>query len=337
MAPRSRTGKLMQGLFGRFGQKKAEPVTARPNSRTKQSQSRTDLAEIDADEFPIAKRYDADDEDTNWDDAEATENENNPIVSPQLTIPAVATSESIVPEIDNWDEALPAATVKDSNVREVRGKNRVPAPPNEDIWDENLPNPTFSIGGNPDRKTVSTDRLGQAVGLWAAIIQQFRRILPKQLRQLSDAIVTAIVVALVTIAIWLVDSFALPGIDPSTTANPSTSPIVTIQPSSPVINPEQAFIDALQTQLADVTSQYPDDIIQTLQVDSNSDRLIVRLNPVWYSIDKNRQNNLTDRMWFQAKANHFMRLELQDADGMAIARSPVVGQHMIILQRQKST
>jgi hypothetical protein len=325
----------MQGLFGRFGQKKADPVIARPNSRPKQSKSRTDSAEIDADEFPIAKRYNADDEDTNWDDAETIENENSPIVFPQSNIPAVATSASTVPEIDNWDEALPAATVKDSSVREVRRKNRVPATPNEDVWDENLPSPTFSIGGNPDLKTVSTDRLGQAVGLWAAIIQQFRRILPQPLRQLSDAIVTVILVALVTISIWLVDSFALPGIDPST-ANPPTSPIATIQPSSPIVNPEQAFIDALQTQLADVTSQYPDNIIQTLQVDSNSDRLIVQLNPVWYSIDENRQNNLTDRMWLQAKANHFTRLELQDADGMAIARSPVVGRHMIILQRQKS-
>jgi hypothetical protein len=322
----------MQGLFGRFGKKKSEPVVSSPNSRIKNSPS---SAAIDVDEFPIAKRYDADDEDTNWDDAETTENENNPILDPQPTLPAVETSAATTPDIDNWDEALPAATVKDSNVREVRGKNRVPALPSEDIWDDNLPNPTFSLGGNPPPQSASPDRMGQAIGLWTATIQQFRRILPAPLRQLSDAIVTAILVAIVTISIWFVDSFALPGIDPSTANTPARS-ITAIQPNRPVINPEQALIEAIQTQLTDVTSQYPDDLVQTLQADFSSDRLIVRLNPVWYSLDDAQQNNLTDRMWIQARANHFTKLELQDIEGRSIARSPVVGQHLIILQRRSS-
>ena len=200
MAPRSRTGKLMQGLFGRF-QKKTDPVVSRPNLRQKNSSAPPEPAEIDVDEFPIAQRYDPDDdEDTNWADAEATDNENNPIVPPQRTIPGLdlATS-SNTPDIDNWDDALPAATVKDSNVRQVRGKNRIPAPPSEDIWDDNLANPQFSIGGNSPQPGGSPDRLGQAVGLWTAMLAQFRRILPAPLRQLSDAIVTAIIIAIVTI------------------------------------------------------------------------------------------------------------------------------------------
>ena len=330
MAPRSRTGKLMQGLFGRF-QKKTEPVVSRPNSRKKKSSEPAAPAEIDGDEYPIAQRYD-DDEDTNWADADTTSNENNPIVPPQRTIPGLdlATS-SNNPDIDNWDDALPAATVKDSNVRQVRGKNRIPAPPSEDIWDDNLANPQFSIGGNSPQQEVSPDRLGQAVGLWTAMLAQFRRILPAPLRQLSDAIVTAIIIAIVTIAIWFIDSFALPGIDPSTaTAPPQT--VVTIQ-TTPVVNPEQVFIEAIQAQLQTITSQYPADLIQTLQIDPTSDRLLVRLNPIWYTLDDSQQNDLADRMWLQAKANHFTKLELQDNNSISIARSPVVGQHSIVLQR----
>jgi hypothetical protein len=41
-------------------------------------------------------------------------------------------------------------------------------------------------------------------------------------------------------------------------------------------------------------------------------------------------------MWLQAQANHFTKLEVQDAQGNSIARSPVVGQHLIILQRRQS-
>jgi hypothetical protein len=326
----------MQGLFGRLGKKKPEPVGSRPNSQMNEPQS---SAEIDVEEFPIARRFDPDEE-TNWDDAETIENENSPIVDPQpfaqctdSAIGPVATSTSTTPDVDNWDEALPAATVKDSNVQQVRGKNRVPAQPSEDVWDDNLPNSTFSIGGNPPPQSVSPDRMGRAIGIWTATIQQLRRILPAPLRQLSDAILTAIVIALVTISIWVVDSFTLPGIAPSAVSKPSLPTMTAISPN-PVINPEQAFIDAIQAQLNDVTSQYPDDLIQTLQVDFTSERLIVRLNPIWYSLDDQQQNNLTDRMWLQARANHFTKLEVQDAQGNSIARSPVVGQHLIILQRR---
>ena len=331
----------MQGLFGRLGKKKPEPVVSRPNSQMNDPQS---PAEMDVEEFPIARRFDPDDEETNWDDAETIENEHSPIVDPQpfaqrvdRPIGSVVASTSTTPDIDNWDEALPAATVKDSNVQQqVRGKNRVPAQPSEDVWDENLPNSTFSIDGNPPQQSVSPDQMGRAIGIWTATSQQLRRILPVPLRQLSDAILTAIVIALVTIAIWFVDRFTLPGIDPSAVNTPSRPTMTAISPNS-VISPEQAFIDAIQAQLTDITSQYPEDLIQTLQVDFTSDRLIVRLNPIWYGLDDQQQNQLADRMWLQARANHFTKLEVQDAQGNSIARSPVVGQHLIILQRRQSS
>jgi hypothetical protein len=63
---------------------------------------------------------------------------------------------------------------------------------------------------------------------------------------------------------------------------------------------------------------------------------IVQLNPVWYLIGDEQQDRVTDRMWLQARANHLTKLELRDGDGNSIARSPVVGQHMVILQRRQS-
>jgi hypothetical protein len=330
----------MQGLFGRFGKKNpAQPAVSPANPRYNSTPSQ---AEIDDREFPSANKFD-DDEETNWDDAETLADENNPIVYAQPILPVVATPPvTTTPDLEDWDEALPAATVKNSNIQEVRrGKNPVPVAQSEDVWAEDLPSKAFSSSGslNPDL-SYPPSRMEQAIGFWAASLQQFRRFLPAPMRQLSDAILTAIVVMLVTVGIWFVDGFFVPGVDPSVAIQPATPAAAQPTPSTPVAasagSPEQAFIEAIQTQLSEITSQYPDDIIQTLQVDIARDRLVVQLNPIWYLISDDRQDRVTDKMWLQAKATHFTKLEIQDAQGVSIARSPVVGQHMIILQRRQS-
>jgi hypothetical protein len=329
----------MQGLFGRFGKKDPPPEVSNPNYRTDRSRDRLD--EVDLPEYPSVANFEDDDEETNWADAELGENENNPILRPQQIVPAVAPPSSpTTPDPDEWDEALPAATVKNSNRQAARrGKQPVLVPRDEEIWDGDLPNPTFS---KPDRTIAPTATtatpMERVVGLWTATIAQFRRILPARLRRLSDPILTAIVIAVVTTAIWAIDNFTLPGVAPSVNTAPST-PVVVTQPnpiaSPPQVSPEQAFVEAIQTQLAELTSQYPDNIVQTLQVDLAHDRLSVRLAPVWYTLDDTRQNEIVDRMWNQARSNNFSKLELQDTKGRSLARSPVVGREMIILQRHQ--
>jgi hypothetical protein len=328
----------MQGLFGRFGKKDPTPEVASPNYRTDRSGDRLD--EIDLPEYPSVANFEDDDEETNWADAELGENENNPILRPQQVVPAVAPSSPTTPDPDEWDEALPAATVKNSTRQAARrGKQPVTAPRDEEIWDEDLPNPTFSKPAQPNTPTATTATpMERVVGLWTATIAQFRRILPTSMRRLSDPILTAIVIGIVTIAIWAIDNIAVPGVAPSVATAPST-PVVVTNPnpiaSPPQISPEQAFVEAIQTQLTALTSQYPDNIVQTLQVDLDRDRLIVRLAPVWYTLDDARQNEIVDRMWSQARSNNFSKLELQDLDGRTLARSPVVGREMIILQRHQ--
>lgn len=348
----------MQGLFGRFGKKDPnQPITSAANPRRSSQVSRSgfrddqNVTEPEL-EFPRADRFD-DDEETNWDDAETLVNEDNPWTQPApdrivyaQPIVTVVTPPipSTTPDLEDWDEALPAATVQHNNVQEVRRakQNSVPASPPEDIWDDNLPNRAFSPTGGieidqsqqPLRQPTQPRPIESAIGLWAASLQQLRRLLPAQLRQLSDLVLTGILVMLVTVGISFINGFFAPGIDPAVAQVPA--PVVAAQPSSsPEIagSPEQAFIEAIQRQVSDITSQYPDEIIQTLNIDVNRDRLIVRLNPIWYQIGDDRQNQITAQMWLQAKANHFSKLEVQDAQGNLIARSPVVGREMIILQR----
>jgi hypothetical protein len=345
MAPRSRTGKLMQGLFGRFGKKNPESSVNRATPRRNDPPFQPEYD----DREPIASRYDNDDdEETNWDDAETLADDTNLWAQPVAGKVVSDRSNAIVapptptaPDLEDWDEALPAATVKSSNLQEARrGKSPVSVPPTEDVWDESLPQQTFLSNNNVNLDRSAPGLKERAIGFWSGTLQQFRRFLPAPIRQLSDAILIAIAIAIVTVGIWFVDGFFIPKIEPSVAKTPST-PIAAQPYSQPAIdttstNPEQAFIEAIETQLSDITSQYPDDLIQTLSVDIARDRLVVRLDPIWYTLDDEQQNRLTDRMWLQAQSNQFSKLEIQDSQGVSIARSPVVGKHPIILQRRST-
>jgi hypothetical protein len=321
----------MQGLFGRFGKK--QPPAGSPPDFFATSEPST--ADIEFDEFPVTSRFE-DDEETNWDDVETLVDPDR-VAYPQPTAPlAPAVPPAPLNLDEDWDEALPAATVKNSNTQEARRiKPDRQSPLSGKLGQEQRPTPIpIDNRANPRNSTLSPT--ATAIGFWTAIVQLFRRILPPPIRQLSDALLTAILAIGLTAAIWFVDGWlATP--TPTPGGMTSTVPIVA-QPTSTVIpiDPEQTFIDAIQAQLTDITSQYPDNIIHTLQVDLPRDLAIVRLNPVWYTLDDNQQDRLSDRMWLQARANHFSKLELQDSTGQPIARSPVVGQHTIVLQRRQS-
>jgi hypothetical protein len=383
----------MQGLFGRFGRKTSPPPTdSSENSRQQRQRSPSELDDRstanrrewenstpEERDFPISS-FDTDDEETNWDDAETEDNENNPIVprfdrqvayAQPIAPVAPPPTKSTTSDLDDWDEALPAATVKNNTIQEARrSKNAPPVSLGEDIWDDDPDTPSASSGtpsGNLNLDPTPPNRVGKKLapnslrGFWAGTLAQFRRFLPAPIRQLSDAILTGIVVAIVTVGIWFVDGFFVPSTAPSVAKTPSAPEIVPIPPiapspalaptapptatspalvpaipASPPIDPDRAFVAAIQTQLTEITSQYPDKIVKSIDVDLARDRLIVRLDPLWYTIDDREQNSLTDRMWLQAQANHFTKLEIQDSQGVSIARSPVVGKHPIILQRRQS-
>ncbi len=319
----------MQGLFGRFG-KKHPPVVSPPDFF---ATSEPPTPDIELDEFPITSRFE-DDEETNWDDVETLVDRDR-VTYPQPIVPVAPVVPPTPPELDeDWNEALPAATVKNSNTQEARRTkpDRPSSPMGEFKQRSSTPIPTEDRASSPNPFSP----IATAIGLWTAIVQLFRRVLPPPIRQLSDALLTAILAICLTVAIWFVDGWlAIPtqtpvGISP-------TTPILT-QPTSTVvpIAPEQTLIDAIQAQLNDLTNQYPEGIIQTFQVDLPRNLAIVRLNLAWYTIDENEQNRLRDRMWLQARANNFGKLELQDPTGQTIARSPVVGQHMVVLQRRQS-
>jgi hypothetical protein len=320
--PQSRTGKFVQGLFG--GRGKQEP----PPNYTRSVES------IEPDDLGFANN---DDEETNWDDEEtpdvilerlATE---LPIVDP----PPVT---SIIGDPEDWDDdALPAATVKKEVVISTK-PNRKPdrvAKVAEDFW-ESIPAESYDpIGPNPEDKSSLVDR---SVGLWTTLTLQLQSLLPQSLKKLAAIILTGAIVLLVTLSISILDGL-LANRDKiaQIPSPPAISAPVNSALTPPQASPEQLLADSLSARLDAITSEYPDDIINNLFVDLSRDRLVVKLNLAWYLIDDLRQNELTAKMWQQATANHFSKLEVQDLQGKLVARSPVVGNEMVILNRRQNS
>lgn len=110
-------------------------------------------------------------------------------------------------------------------------------------------------------------------------------------------------------------------------------PVEFAPPPEPELTPEQSLIAAIQEQVGDLTRQYPEGLISTIEANFLESRLIVTLGDEWYSLSPSRQNNLANAIFERSRRLDFRKLELIDPEGMMIARSPVVGEEMVILRR----
>ncbi|MBD2576381.1 hypothetical protein [Oscillatoria sp. FACHB-1406] len=122
---------------------------------------------------------------------------------------------------------------------------------------------------------------------------------------------------------------------PAEIAAQPEEPIVVEAPPEPVLTPEQRLIAAIKTQVAQITSQYADGLIQSIQADFIGSRLAVSLKDEWYDLSASRQDRVAQEMWTRSQELDFSKLELTDSEGHLVARSPVVGQEMAIFLRQR--
>ncbi|MGJ3247810.1 MAG: hypothetical protein ACFE0I_17245 [Elainellaceae cyanobacterium] len=106
------------------------------------------------------------------------------------------------------------------------------------------------------------------------------------------------------------------------------------EPSPPLkLTPEQSLIAAIQDEVAEITSQYTDGLIQSMQANFRSSRLTVNMGSDWYKLSHSRQDQLANEMLERANELEFKALELLDPQGNVLARSPVIGSTMIVLHR----
>ena len=125
-------------------------------------------------------------------------------------------------------------------------------------------------------------------------------------------------------------------IPPELTApgKPKNLKMVTIKPELN-FTPEQNFIAALETKLGELAQDYPSEFIQNIQVNLPESILLVEVTDNWYELDELRQNSLGNEILQRSRGLSFQKLELKDRLGTLIARNPIIGDNIIILQPKK--
>ncbi|MEG5058928.1 hypothetical protein QUB60_13160 [Microcoleus sp. A2-C5] len=101
----------------------------------------------------------------------------------------------------------------------------------------------------------------------------------------------------------------------------------------PPLTPEQSLIAAIQTQVADITNRLGGGLVKSVQADFSIGLLTVKVAEDWYKLSEVEQNQLANQMWKEANSLDFSKLQIANLQGKLIARSPVVGSEMIILER----
>ncbi len=171
--------------------------------------------------------------------------------------------------------------------------------------------------------------------LFGKIVNVVRKVPPISLGNISPkAFLIAIGAIVLTMVLWSIPR----GTNPPEIANNNT-PITTTNSQRSIAvetSPEQALINSVQGEIVKIIEDYPDDIIKTLEVNFDRGKLMVTLNNVWYLINDNKQDEISDRLWDDARQYHFYKLELRDINNNFIARNPVVGKHMVISKRRNS-
>jgi hypothetical protein len=74
-------------------------------------------------------------------------------------------------------------------------------------------------------------------------------------------------------------------------------------------------------------------LVKSVDPDFSIGLLSVQVAEDWYKLSDVEQNQLASQMWKEAKSLDFNKLQITNMEGKLIARSPVVGSEMIILER----
>jgi hypothetical protein len=122
---------------------------------------------------------------------------------------------------------------------------------------------------------------------------------------------------------------------PKLVAPEPPEPVEVEPPPAPELTPEQSLIAAIQTQVAEITDQYGNGLIQSIEANFLGSRLIVKVSDGWYDLQEPQQNKLADEILSRSQELDFSKLEITDLEGTLLARSPVVGSNMVILKRQE--
>jgi len=122
------------------------------------------------------------------------------------------------------------------------------------------------------------------------------------------------------------------------------TPVIETEPTPiPVIEltPEQALLAAIENQFSEISVSVKNtkdkniisQLIKPLQANFRTSDLTVKISDIWYNLEKSQQDKLAAEILQRSQELNFIHLEIVDFQEKIIARSPVVGNEMIIFNR----
>jgi hypothetical protein len=190
----------------------------------------------------------------------------------------------------------------------------------------------------------------QVEGWWTGILNKIRRLLPRVIGEkipdwlitglLTGSLVTILLVAVISLPKNLPEISSSPSLKdtevietPAELTAPDVAIPVPITKAKPRLTPEQSLVAAIQEEITDLTTRYPEGIIATVEADFLGSRLVVILGNNWYSLNAAQQDKFASSIFQRSQTLDFRRLEMKDESGILIARSPVVGEQVVIVNR----
>jgi len=122
------------------------------------------------------------------------------------------------------------------------------------------------------------------------------------------------------------------------------TPVIETKPTPiPVVEltPEQALLAAIENQFSEISISVKNtkdkniisQLIKPLQANFRTSDLTVKISDIWYNLEKSQQDKLAAEILQRSQELNFIHLEIVDFQEKIIARSPVVGNEMIIFNR----
>ena len=122
---------------------------------------------------------------------------------------------------------------------------------------------------------------------------------------------------------------------PEVIATPTPSVEETVEPEPTatkkiVLTPEESLIAAIENQIAEISDRIAPGLIHSIQADFRTSSLSIIIDDEWYSLPGSEQSELAAKMLQRSQELDFSHLEVLDSQKRLLARSPVVGNKMII-------
>ena len=195
---------------------------------------------------------------------------------------------------------------------------------------------------------------------WDRFLRTFRLFLPSSIsNNLSDTVLTGIFAVLFVLTIGIttftfipksVEIATVPPVEevttPSPVVEPEPTPIPVVEPEptpSPVVEltPEESLLAAIENQFAEISIAVKSkdkqkmiyQLIKPIEANFRTSDLKVKIKDIWYNLEKYQQDKLAADILQCSQELNFIHLEVVDSQDKLIARSPVIGNQIIIFNR----